>query len=589
MLTHIEKFQKHLVSAGFVTDKFQNETYINYAELSLKCLIDMGIQNENGFICDPFNAVGVTYTGKKLELFYFHAEARFCGALGQLIQAGRMTEYADCLYLSYNHLMRILAYDFEPAYYAEFWIKELVFAYQGLKSINYPKLDRDLWETITWRKYGFHYFNNYHNGVAYAISSEAAMINADLGGSETFFDEWMPVLFDSFNHKLGMFLDPGAPMSYDMITKQQILYAILNGADGEHKVKALKLCELGAVSSLYMQSVSGQMPFGGRTNQFLCVDTFLASFFEMMSIISIQNSKLKEAGIYKRAAHNAVKSIEPWLNMKPFRHIRQGFLPELGHGIDSGGVYTVYGLLTSSMLGTSYFQSIKNNQVQCVESPAETGGFIFATDDDFHKVFASCGGYHIEIDTGADIEKDATGLGRFHKKGVFPETALSGSCAPFPTYSYAFTDIEPVACAIGPAWLDINDEVVSLADMPKEMIKSKINIMCEDKSEVSFSINYEIGKDVIEETYHLSEEGLLYSVKGEVAGLHITIPLIQTDGVEKGIVRRSDDGLTLIYRGASFKVICEHPELTGEQCANRNGIYEIARIMEHMVKLQLIK
>jgi len=183
--------------------------------------------------------------------------------------------------------------------------------------------------------------------------------------------------------------------------------------------------------------------------------------------------------------------------MKPFRHIRQVFLPELGHGIDSGGVYTGYGLLTSSMLGTSYFQSIGNTQVQCFESPAEAGGFVFATDDDFHKIFASCGGYHIEIDTGADIEKDATGLGRFHKKGIFPETALSGSCSPFPTYSYALSDIEPVACAIGSAWLGKNDEVMSLADIPKEMVKSSINLMCEEKSEVSFSIKYEIGNHII--------------------------------------------------------------------------------------------
>lgn len=587
MQSHLDKFHKHLAAAGAVFDDFKNETYLDYAESSLKSLINAGIQKENGFICDPFKALGVTYTGKKLELFYLHAEARFCGALGQLIKAGRMTGYADMLYLSYKHLMNILAYDFEPDLFVEFWVKELVFAYEGLKAVNYPKIDRNIWEKVTWRKYGFHFFNSYNNAIAYALSSEACMIRAGLGGDANFFDAWVPVLFDGFNQRLGMYTDPGSPMAYDMITKQQILYAIMKGADGEHKEKALDLCESGAISSLLMQSVTGQMPFGGRTNQFLCVETILSCFFEMMSRMCLKDSRKEEAGVYKRAAHNAVKSIEPWLNMMPFRHIRQGFSPELGHGIDSGGVYTVYGLLASSMLGSAYFESIENEKTKCFETPAEKGGYVFVTDDDFHKVFASCGSYHIEIDTCADPEKDATGLGRFHKAGVFPETALSGSCAPEPTYSYALNEIEPVACAIGPAWENDDNEIASLAGLCRDIEKCEVNIMNEEYDKVAFSIIYKTENLKIEETYQLSADGLLYNVKGNLQNLHITIPLIKTDGMKNGKIAGDSDGLNLEYRGNHYKVFCEHPEITGEFCANRNAIYTIARLKDCTVKLQL--
>jgi len=585
---HMDKFQRHLDSAKVVIDEFNNETYLDYAEISLKSLLNMGIQKDNGCLRDPFNAHGVTCRGKALELFYYHAEARFCGALGQLIRAGRMTEYADRLYLSYSHLMNLLAYDFEPDYYAEFWVKELVFAYQGLKSIDYPLIDKEIWEKITWHKYGFHYFNNYSNAIAYALASEACMIDTGLGGDENFFDAWSPVLFDGFNRKNGMYNDPGAPMAYDMITKQQILFAIMKGADGENKEEALKLCERGAVSSLFMQSVTGQMPFGGRTNQFLCVEVILAHFFEMMSSLKSKKFENPEACVFKRAAHNAVKSIEPWLNMKPFRHIRQGFSPDLGHGIDSGGVYTVYGLLASSMLGTAYFESLGNENTSCCETPADAGGSVFTTGCDFHKVFATCGGYHIEIDTCADIEKDATGFGRFHKIGIMPETALSGSCASEPTYSYALNEIEPYACAIGPAWLDTNNETVSLAGYDCDKIKSRINVMREDCNGVTFSITYDLCGEQIEETYQLSAEGLLYNIKSDLPGIHITVPLISTDGAAKGVSKITEEGIITKYRGAVYKVICEQPEITGEFCANRNAIYKIARIKDHMVKLQLI-
>ncbi len=586
---HMDNFQRHLDSAKVVIDEFKNETYLDFAELSLKSLLDMGIQKENGIICDPFDACGIIYKGKALELFYYHAEARFCGALGQLIRAGRMLKYADRLYLSYSHLLNLLAYDFEPEYFAEFWVKELVFAYLGLLSIDYPLLNRDIWEKITWRKYGFHFFNNYNNAIAYALASEACMLDARLGGDDNFFDAWAPVLFDGFNRKNGMYIDPGSPMAYDMITKQQILFAITKGANGEHKDKALELCKRGAVSSLYMQSVTGQMPFGGRTNQFLCVETILAHFFEMLSSLECQISHNKESGIYKRAAHAAVNSIEPWLEMKPFRHIRQGFEPKLGHGIDSGGVYTVYGLLTSSILGTAYFESIGNEKTSCYETPAEAGGSVFVTDKDFHKVFASCGKYHIEIDTCADIEKDATGLGRFHKEGIMPETALSGSCASEPSYSYALNEIEPFACAIGPAWLDENNETVSLAGYDSDKISYSINIMQESRECVAFSITYDLSGKFIEETFQLSDKGLLYNISGDMQGLHITVPIIKTDGMESGCVRINDEGILVEYRDSYFKIICEKPELSCGLCANRNAVYEIARIGDLMINLQLGK
>ena len=584
----MEKFRNHLENAGPVNDDFKDTAYLDFAEIIVKNLLNMGIQQENGFICDPFDAKGITYSGKKLELFYYHAEARFCGALGHLIKAGRLKDFADSLYLSYSHLLNLLAFDFEPDYFAEFWVKELVFAYEGLKSIGYPGFDRDIWEKVTWRKYGFHYFNSYNNAIAYALASEACMLDSCLGGDADFFDAWAPVLFDGFNEKYGMYVDPGSPMAYDMITKQQMLYAIKKGADGELKPKALELCNRGAVSSLYMQSVTGQMPFGGRTNQFLCVDAILADFFELMACIKTQERNKKEAGIYKRAAHNASLSIEPWLKMKPFRHIRQGFEPELGHGIDSGGVYTVYGLLTASMLGTAYFDACDSISINSIETPADRGGYVFATDSDFHKVFASCGGYHIEIDTNADPEKDCTGLGRLHKKGIMPETALSGSCAPDPTYSYALPGIEPSACAIGPAWTDSNGYDASLAEYGRKKLNCKINIMSENREGVAFSICYDIDGILLEETFQLSKDGLLYGIKGDMEDLHITVPLISTDGECKSRISLTEEGLILEYRDSGYKVICEQPELTGDSCVNRNGIYEIARIRDHMIKLQLI-
>ncbi|MFO7611421.1 MAG: hypothetical protein R6W99_02880 [Clostridia bacterium] len=590
MQIYTEKFMAYAANAKAVNCGFSDETYIDFAEKTLRSLIAMGIQKPDGFICDPFEAMGITYRGRELERFYYHAAARFCGALGQMILAGRMVEFAGELFRTYSYLMYILAYEFEPELYAEFWVKELVFAYEALLKAGHTGLDPGIWEKVSWRKYGFHYFNNFFNSVAFALASEACRIKAGLGGDVYFFDAWAPVLFDKFDAKRGMFLEPGAPLSYDLVARQQMLFAIQNGASGEHVGKALELCGRGAESSLYMQSSTGQMPFGGRTNQFLCMDAQLACYFEMMCNENIQNGEHRVAGIFKQAAGKALMSTEPWIRMEPYRHIRQGFHPSLGHGVDSGGVYTVYGLLMASLMGTAYHDALKNNGLQCYEAPSDAGGYVFRTSDSFHKIFAACGGYHLEIDTAGDPEKDATGLGRLHRKGIMPETALSGSFAAEPSYSFAVEGIKPEAAAIGPAWINAEGSPASLACSDRESLQSSVVILKEEKDGIAFIVTYRPdGGTWIEERYSLAPDGLEYNVKGNQNGLHITVPVIMTDGAAKGIRYADTDGPGVEYRDSVYKVVCDDYEYTGKFCANRNGIYEILKVRDLSIRLVLQK
>jgi hypothetical protein len=137
--------------------------------------------------------------------------------------------------------------------------------------------------------------------------------------------------------------------------------------------------------------------------------------------------------------------------------------------------------------------------------------------------------------------------------------------------------------------VDSNGYEVSLAGCDSDMIGSSTKIMREDQDGVAFSIEYEIGSESLEETYQLSSDGLLYSVKGDMNGIHIIVPLISTDGSCKSRISIKEEGLVLGYRKSWYKVICEQLELTGELCVNRNGIYRIARIRDHMIKLQLIE
>ena len=563
--------------------------YLDYAESVMRSFMDMGVLQKDGSINDPFCGGGVEYRGRALERYLYHAAARFCGALGQLIMHGRMTEYADSLLLTYEYLMNILLNEFEPELYAEFWVKELVFAYKGLKGIGIRKDIDGPWEGISWKKYGFHFFDNHYNCAAFAIASEASRIEAGLGGDRDFFDKWAMVLIDKFDHN-GMFLEPGAPLSYDLVTRQQLLYALRSGADGTNAGKVRELCHKGALASLMMQSVTGQMPFGGRTNQFLCMDAQLASFFEMMCSEETDRGNVTRAGVYKKGAMNAVASMEQWLGMDPPRHIRQGFHPEMGHGIDSGGIYTVYGMLLASLLGTAYTQSLKNGNIVQRTTPAENGGYIFETSDGFHKIFATCKGYHLEIDKGADPEKEATGLGRLHKAGIMPETALSGSFTGTPTYSYGLDHPSPLFAAIGPVWKGRSGEDMSLAGYDSSGITTKTTVLEETGNRVTFILTYSLDDgSYIDEEYDIAESGVTYKVRGNMDSLKISIPLLVTDGDTESEYFETSEGFGIFYRNGVYNVHAEKYIRTGIETANRNGIYEIILCDTRSVRLVLDK
>lgn len=135
--------------------------------------------------------------------------------------------------------------------------------------------------------------------------------------------------------------------------------------------------------------------------------------------------------------------------MKPFRNIKNSFHPSLKHGFDPYGDYSVYSLLIASLAGFAYMLS--NDGIEEKVTPFEIGGYVLYLQEPFYKIFATCQGYHIEIDTKADHNYDATGLGRIHKFSVPSELGLSSPIVSNPKY---ILSIKPCSrnVAIGPGW-----------------------------------------------------------------------------------------------------------------------------------------
>lgn len=535
---------------------------------------------------DPSGAVVDPHHGHPDQF----STARFVGALGNLIAAGRCDDLRPACVAAYdNCLARLPDHTQSP----EFFIKELMYAHAALKErVDAATLAR--WERA-WaahdprRSYNCVVSGLDHNLNVFALAGEFFKRREGLADHTALIEDLLAGQGRHFT-PAGMYRDPGDPITYDLVVRQQLDLLLSHGYDGPNADWVREACRRGALASLLMQSVTGQTPFGGRSNQFHFVEAHFACMCEAQARMWRDRGDAVTAGAFKRAGRRAVAMTVPWvLGMKPLRQLKQGFDPALEHGIDSGGYYSVYGLLMASLCATAYH--LADDSIPEHLTPAELGGYVVELFPAFHKVFATCAGYHVELDTRADLHKDATGLGRLHRAGAWPETALSASITATPRYAFAFP--APARClAIGPAWTDAQGGERRLAELSGEIADVRVTVKEQSERRVAFEVRYEgdlAGAPQVTERYRLDADGLAYESSPEPAHAWLLVPVIIGDGAAEARCVQRDGALEATYRGTRYEVRGHDVRLTDDPPAgNRNALYRTARIEGRQAHLRLV-
>jgi hypothetical protein len=555
---------------------FTRDIYLDIAERIIRTAIPW--QDETGTVIDP-------YKGEETN----SCTARFVGTLGQLIAAGRCHDLIDACIAGYEAcLLRLDEVKTSP----EFWTKELMYAHRALKGkVPDARIDRwnAVWETHDPRScYRCMAENLTVNSVVFALAGEYFKHRNGLIPDIAIVDELMSSQRNLFTPH-GMYRDPKDPITYDLVVRQQLDLIRSYGYQGTHLPWLEETSRRGALTALLYQSSVGQAPFGGRSNQFLFVEAHFACMCESHARFYAAAGDHLMAGIFKRAGRRAVSLTLPWImNFEPYHHTKQGFSPSLQHGVDSGGFYSIYGILMGSLCGTAYHLADEEIEERLI--PSELGGYTFGLWPDFHKVFATGSGYHLEIDTCADLKKDATGLGRFHRLGVRPEAALSGGIAAEADYTFAFD--KPVHnLAIGPAWTYESGDEHRLADHD-QIEDVTLDIQEESVDRLNFSITYNLPtSEIIEEHYELTSDGLRYTVdiSPKPVKTCILIPIISTDGDASSTEKLSNSLMEVTYRDAIYRIqftddIRYRPD---PPAANRNAFYKTLEVTGNTVTLQL--
>ena len=155
----------------------------------------------------------------------------------------------------------------------DFSVKELVLALVALEKAGaYPKATTDRWRAAMRAVVAEDAYNcqpqlgnttRAYNWCVFGAASEQARIRYGMGGSAAYVERYVADQIRWFDAN-GMYRDPHEPMVYDMVTRLQFAAILWFGYDGPSRAALEAAMLKSALPTLAMQSVTGEIPYGGR-------------------------------------------------------------------------------------------------------------------------------------------------------------------------------------------------------------------------------------------------------------------------------------------------------------------------------------
>jgi len=390
-----------------------------------------------------------------------HGYARLTSNIGILIAHGRMTQDKELFCRMMDICVRELplaraknAHRSDPG--NDFAVKEVCCCIMELESAGtFPKEMTDKWRNGLKDMNAQDIYSckpeagnmTAHNWCVFGAASECARIWSGMGGDRSFADLYLGDQLRFFDEN-GMYMDPHQPMVYDFVTRLQYMAALDFGYDGPYREAIEEQLLKSAIPTLEMQSVTGEIPYGGRSNQFLHNETFLAAVCEYYASWMKLRGEEEMAARFKAAALKAAEAISYWTEQKPVRHIKNRYPTETSYGCERYAYFNKYMVTMASWAYLAYRfadDSIKPGRRKAAAS-------TFVTSDKFHRVMMNAGGYTAQWDLNAQREYDASGLGRIQKEGAPPVIAISSPCPTVSRPSYSLDIENDGGLCISPLW-----------------------------------------------------------------------------------------------------------------------------------------
>lgn len=469
----------------------------------------------------------------------------------------------------------------------DFSVREIVFCMFELARLGKFSVEIARWKELLSSIVPEKCYDKFANGVddvignwaLFSALSEFARMKLTGCDSEAFVE----LQIENQLHRLdenGMYMDNlkedvHQPIVYDLVPRYLFTLLLHFGYRGRFYEHIDSILKKAALMTLNMQSITGEIAFGGRSNQFVHNESMLAIIYEFESNRYAQLGDLETAGRFKAAIARGLENSEYWLAKDPIRHIKNRFSTETRYGCEKYAYFDKYMITAASHLFSAYL--ICNDTISATKF--DDSDACFKTSDHFHKLFMRSCGYFLEFDTNGDPHYDASGLGRVHRHGAPSPICMSLPCAGNPKYKVCTE--ERIRASLCPGKIiDSYPKFTCDIDEPIEIIEFSSNFAVMD---------YPLD---IHAEYRITENGVLISLKGDGKLIHL-LPAFAFDGEAETVIQHKDNELTVKYEGWKCKYTSngEIKDLS-ITARNRNGYYKLfyAQADEVLkVNIQIIK
>ena len=367
---------------------------------------------------------------------------------------------------------------------------------------------------------------------------------------------------------------------YDLVPRLLMAFLLRAGYKGKYAARLERVLDHTADFTLKMQSVTGELAFGGRSNQFLHNEPVLSAYCEMEAERFAKKGDIVKAGQFKAAAQLAAEATLKYLSLPSISHIKNQYDVATKIGCEGYGYFNKYMITVAS---NAYIALLFDNKsIAPSVAPAEAGGYVISTSDRFHRVFLNSGGYFLQWDINADPEYDANGLGRVHKKGCPSSLCLSVPFSLKPNYILEGQNPSPMSIC---CYTEDNGKKLLGAERYAEY--SLVSSQCyANKAETVFDVK--LSNDIIvTQKYSVSDCGVDITLSGtEMAGF--MLPVFDFDGKECTKITVTENGISVVYQWAvcrfRFNGKC-NPDF--RYFYNRNGRYRVYEIAAKELHIEM--
>jgi T5SS/PEP-CTERM-associated repeat protein len=558
---YISRFIQRLQHNPTVTSTgFTSSDYLDLIESNVDFF--KTCQDANGAIIDPYDGI---------ERFF--STPCFALAAAVLIEYNGRTDLIEPAAKAMDWSVHSLKIDAAPQGHGDFFPPQIAHALPLLEPYVAPARFQQWKDDISsydpWTVYTAAPGQGNWNCVA--ADGEFLYYNLGLRTDLNFIEASIISQGSFFYCDWGLYNSENVPMAYDLFARFWLVDMLANGYD---KLKAGELTELmrrGALTSLFMQSPAGELPTGGRSSHHQWNEGLECGLFEFYAKKALNDGDPIMAGVFKRAAHLALKSMQRWV--RPTGElwiVKNRADPSLRFGYEGYSMHSAYNLLAMAELAIAYEHAVETDSVLELPTPADLGGFVLDIND-FHKVFANASGMYVEIDTSANLAYNPTGLLRIHKKNSNPQIGPSDGIVN-----------GTKAAAVGVEFKDISNNWRRLAEF------TNLNVAIEDVNEkpdkVSFTVIYTgsfNGPSSIIEHYILSPTGMQLSVEltDYSDSLRLVWPLLVDDGNQTSLVEQNGSTISVSLREKTNRFTPLNADsvwIDDTLYANRNGRFKLA-------------